>query len=167
LEFEDQRRFWNEWNAATRERALDEISMRQAQVVRGWLGELGLRNCTILEIGCGAGWFCPMLAEFGRVTGTDLSDKVLERARVRAPEVEFVAGDFMALDFGQNAFDVAVALEVIAHVPDQTAFVAKIAYHLRPGGYLMMATQNKPVLQRFNRVPPPGRGQLRQWLDAV
>jgi hypothetical protein len=29
----------------------------------------------------------------------------------------------------------------------------------------MMATQNRPVLQRYNRIPPPKLGQLRRWVD--
>ena len=30
----------------------------------------------------------------------------------------------------------------------------------------MMATQNRPVLQHYNRIPPPSVGQLRRWVDA-
>jgi 2-polyprenyl-3-methyl-5-hydroxy-6-metoxy-1,4-benzoquinol methylase len=99
------------------------------------------------------------------VIGTDLSHEVLDRARARLPDVRFVAGDFMALDFGNAAFDVVTSLEVLSHVADQPAFVAKLAHHLRPGGYLMLATQNRPVLQRYNRIPPPKPGQLRHWVD--
>jgi hypothetical protein len=29
----------------------------------------------------------------------------------------------------------------------------------------MMATQNRPVLEKFNRIPPPEPGQLRRWVD--
>lgn len=165
LSIEDQRGFWNRWNADTRERSLGDVSTRQAEIVLGWLRDIGRSDLRLLEVGCGAGWLCPELSRFGAVTGTDLSDEVLDRARKRAPEVEFVAGDFMALDFGAAAFDVAVALEVLSHVADQPTFVAKIAHHLRPGGYLMLATQNRPVLQRHNRIPPPAPGQLRHWVD--
>ena len=164
---EDQRRFWNAWNATTREHEQGEISLRQSRVVLDWLRELGRGDLDLLEVGCGAGWFCPRLAEFGQVVATDLSDEVLTRARARAPQVDFVAGDFMALDFGRERFDVVVALEVLSHVADQPAFVAKIARHLRPGGQLMLATQNRPVLERLNRIPPPAPGQLRRWVDAA
>jgi hypothetical protein len=40
----------------------------------------------------------------------------------------------------------------------------KLASHLRPGGYLMLATQNRHVLERYNAVPPPAPGQLRRWV---
>jgi len=159
-----QQRYWNQWNASTREKAIDERSLRQAKVVCEWLSALGRMDLNIIEVGCGAAWFTPQLARFGRVTATDLADEVLARARQRIPEVEFVAGDFMGLKFQAN-FDVAVSLEVLPHVADQSAFIAKIACHLRPGGHLMLATQNRPVLEHFSRITPPPPGELRRWVD--
>jgi 2-polyprenyl-3-methyl-5-hydroxy-6-metoxy-1,4-benzoquinol methylase len=165
IPIEDQQRWWNHWNGTTRETELGEVSRRQGEVVRQWLADLGSTDLDLLEVGCGAGWLCPDLARFGRVTGTDLSDEVLARAQVRSPDVRYVAGDFMMLDLGRAAFDVVVCLEVLSHIADQPGFVAKMAGHLRPGGHLMLATQNRPVLERYNRIPPPGPGQLRHWVD--
>ena len=58
------------------------------------LKSLGRKDLDIIEVGCGSGWFCSQLTRFGRVTGTDLSDSGLARARQRAPEAAFVSGDF-------------------------------------------------------------------------
>ena len=162
-----QRQFWNQWNTTHRETGIDETSLRQATIVQQWLEQSGRRDLTILEVGCGAGWLCPRLLPFGQVTGTDLSDEVLGRARQRAPEVNFIAGDFMKIEFAAAAFDAVVALEVLSHVADQPAFLARAASLLRPGGQLMLATQNKPVLEKYNRFPPPAPGQLRRWVDAA
>jgi 2-polyprenyl-3-methyl-5-hydroxy-6-metoxy-1,4-benzoquinol methylase len=160
-----QQQFWNEWNTATgRTKALDDVSGRQAKIVCDWLLALDRIDLSIIEVGCGAAWFTPQLTHFGRVTATDLADEVLARAKLRLPDAEFVAGDFMSLKFRAD-YDVAVSLEVLSHVADQQALIAKIACHLRPGGYLMLATQNRPVLQHFNRIAPPAPGQLRHWVD--
>lgn len=159
-----QQSFWNSWNAECREIEIQDTCRRQAEIILGWLERIGRRDLNILEVGCGAGWLCPQLAAYGKVTGTDLSDQVLARAGQRFPEVAFVAGDFMALDFG-NDFDVVVTAEVLSHVADHDAFVAKMSSHLRPGGSLMMATQNRFVLQHLNNIPPPAPGQLRKWFD--
>lgn len=70
----------------------------------------------------------------------------------------------MTLKLAPGSYDVATSLEVLAHVADQRAFLAKIADILRPGGRLMLATQNRPALER-NDVPPPGPGQIRHWVD--
>jgi 2-polyprenyl-3-methyl-5-hydroxy-6-metoxy-1,4-benzoquinol methylase len=159
-----QQRFWNAWNADHREKP-HYASLRQAEVVCQWVRSLARTNLDIIEVGCGTGWFCSTLSRFGTVKGTDLSDECLARAARGSPEVTFVPGDFMALDFGQAAYDVVVTLEVLSHVADQSTFIQKVASHLRPGGLLMMATQNRRVLEKFNRIPAPMPGQLRRWVD--
>lgn len=159
-----QQKFWNHWNAATRENRIDRVSLEQADLTVSWLRAIGARDIDLIDVGCGAGWLCARLTEFGRVVGTDLSDEVLARAARRCESVEFVAGDIMALDFGARQFDAAISLEVLSHVADQPAFMDKIAGMLKPGGHLIIATQNRPALMR-NDIPPPQPGQLRRWVD--
>lgn len=161
---ETERQYWNVWNANKRDRVLSETSARQMRIVRDWLNAANRRDLNILEVGCGAGWLTPHLASFGTVTATDLSDEVLEEAAGRIPVVTFVAGDFFDLEFPEASFDYIISLEVLSHVEDQPAFMAKIASLLRPGGELLLATQNRPVLERMNNVAPAA-GQLRAWVD--
>ncbi|MRG55902.1 methyltransferase domain-containing protein [Phyllobacterium sp. SYP-B3895] len=162
-----QRTFWNKWNSENRQHDVGEISRRQSQVIEEWLVELGRRDLNILEVGCGNGWFCPTLAKFGNVTGTDISDEVLSASRTRWPQIKFVAGDFAKLDFAPMSFDVLVSLEVLSHVADQNKFFARLAELLKPGGHLFLATQNRPVLQNYCRVPTQQPGQLRKWVDRT
>ena len=145
------REFWNTWNATNREGAQGAVSHRQAEVVRGWL--VGRSELSILDAGCGSGWLCEQITSFGAVVGTDLADEVIARAQERVPTARFVRGDIMSVDVGHD-FDVVVSLEVLSHVADQVAFLRRLHDWLRPGGQLMLATQNKPVLARFNRIPP-------------
>lgn len=159
-----QQGFWNRWNAETREREIAKVSEEQAELVVSWLSRIGKSDLDIIDVGCGAGWLCPQLSAFGRVTGTDLSDEVLARAAIRYPEVHFVPGDFTELDFGEERFDVVVSLEVLSHVADQPAFIAKIASMLRQDGCFIIGTQNKPALMK-NNIPAPEPGQLRRWVD--
>ena len=163
---QEQRAAWNEWNAAYREQARDVVSNRQAQVIQDWLTARAVNDAELIDVGCGAGWMCERLLRFGRVTGTDWADEVVERARQRLPEVNFIVGDFFALSIPSGRFDVAVSLEVLSHVADQPAFIARIADLLRPGGLLMLATQNRPVLERWTAIGGPTPGQLRRWVDA-
>ena len=162
---EVQRDFWDAWNASNREHKLSDVSLDQRDVILQWLSDLGRTDLDIIEVGCGAGWFCPSLTPFGRVTATDLSEHVLTRASERIPDVRFISGDFMALDFEPASFDVVASLEVLSHVGDHVAFVKKLSTLLRPGGMLMLATQNRPVLERFNTVEQQKPGQLRRWFD--
>lgn len=163
-----QQAFWDSWNARERESQIGEVSRDQKNSVLGWLEATGRTDLDIIDVGCGAGWMEPELKRFGTVTATDLSADVLSRVGARVPHVRFVPGDFMALPFEDASFDVVVTLEVLAHVADQGAFIAKISRLLRPGGLLMLATQNRPVLERhnINTIKAPAPGQLRRWTDA-
>lgn len=159
----EQAKFWNSWNPC-RENEVGTVSMEQSNVIQSWLERLGKFDLNIIDVGCGAGWMCEKLTRFGQVTGTDLSDEVLERAGLRVPSAKFIAGDFMALDFSANSYDVVVSLEVLSHVANQPAFLSKIADILKKDGYLMLATQNRPALER-NDIPPPAEGQVRRWIN--
>lgn len=162
----DQRRMWNRWNAATREQWIGQVSLRQAEAVERWLRGLGRKDLDIIDIGCGTGWLCERLRTYGRVVGVDLADSVVDRAALRIPDVRFVSANFMEFEFPSCGFDVATALEVLSHVADQSAFIARTANLLRPRGMLMLATQNRPVLERCSQVGMPEPGQVRQWVDA-
>jgi 2-polyprenyl-3-methyl-5-hydroxy-6-metoxy-1,4-benzoquinol methylase len=160
-----QSRFWNVWNASTREITVGAVSRRQAEKICSWIVALGRDDLEIIDVGCGSGWMCESLLQFGRVTGTDLAGEVIERARARIPQVTFLAGDFMDLELPPGKADVVVSMEVLSHVADQHAFVAKLAGLLKPGGRLMLATQNRWVLERSSDVAPLGAGQIRNWVD--
>lgn len=157
-----ERDFWNSWNAEAREQVQGDMSLDQAATVEAWIGDR--RDLRILDAGCGTGWMVERLVGNGTVVGTDLADEVVQRARERVPAATFVAGDIMSVDVGDD-FDVIVSLEVLSHVADQRAFLRRLRSLLRTDGRLIIATQNRPVLERFNRLPPPGPGQLRHWVD--
>lgn len=165
-ELEVSTQFWDAWNARNRSAdRLTDISLDQRRVVLGWLNALGVRDARILEVGCGTGWLCESLMNFGQVTGVDLSVSCLSDAAARLPQAEFRAGDFMDLDFAESSLDVIVSLEVLAHVTDQRRFMDKIARLLKPGGRLMLATQNKSMLEKWAIVAPLKPGHVRRWVD--
>jgi 2-polyprenyl-3-methyl-5-hydroxy-6-metoxy-1,4-benzoquinol methylase len=156
---------WNAWNAAHREASQDRVSREQTDVVEEWLRTHFLgQELRILDVGCGTGWMSERLSRFGQVTAIDIADEVLERARIRAPQVDFITADFLETDLGASRFDVVVALESLSHVADQSKYLKQIATVLRPGGSLMLATQNRPVMERnIRRLRNPGYYQ--HWFD--
>ncbi len=161
----DQVDFWNRWNRDAREeRPPDTPTLRRQQEVLETLHTSGIRAARLLEVGCGTGWLSTRLLDFGDVTATDLAEEVIERARQNFPDIRFLSGDFMTLDAG-SSYDVVVCLETLSHVEDQAAFVARLASCLRPGGLLLLTTQNRFVLERRHNVMPPGPGQIRHWVN--
>ena len=161
---DEQRAFWNDWNASTREQGIDGPCEKRGETALRLVASLGLSDPQILEVGCGSGWLTEGLQRLGRVVAVDLADEVIARAQKRLPAAQFRAGDVEALVFPEAPFDVIVTLETLSHVEDQPRFIAHLAGLLKRGGHLVLTTQNRFVFERRDDVTPQARGQLRRWV---
>lgn len=164
-----QQRFWNEWNAKHRgagyNPGIDPPTMRRRDTVLQWIRQLGLNRPRILDLGCATGWLSDQLAEFGEVIGTDIADASISEARRRYPHIRFDCEDFSNSNRPNGEFDIVVSLETLSHVADQQAFIARIRDVLKPGGYLILTTQNRFVFERRADVTPFASGQIRRWVS--
>ncbi len=102
----------------------------------------------VLDAGCGDGAFARALAEHGaQVSGVDVSHEAIRRARRATtpagsqtrPELQVVP-EGMPLPFGEDAFDVVWAGEVLEHVVDPVAWLSDVRRVLRWGGRLILTT---------------------------
>ncbi|MFG2512560.1 class I SAM-dependent methyltransferase [Streptomyces sp. NPDC048584] len=93
---------------------------------------------TVLDLGCGGGVpVARTLAAAGyRVTGIDISEVQIRRARERVPHAEFIRGDATAVSFGAASFDAVVSFFALIQIPlaEQPPLLRKTAGWLRPGG---------------------------------
>lgn len=96
-----------------------------------------------LDAGCGDGRYLAALdAELpARRAGTDISERILETARARV-DADFRQGNLESLPFEDGAFDLVLCSQVIEHVLDADAAAAELARVLRPGGTLVISTDN-------------------------
>jgi SAM-dependent methyltransferase len=93
---------------------------------------LGDDNGRLLDVGCGTGSYSAALAGLGwAVTGVDVSEDMLRRARERG--VDAVQADGAALPFDDAFFDVAVSVFTHTDVDDFAGLVREVARVLRPG----------------------------------
>ena len=100
----------------------------------------------VLDAGCGTGRVAIELARRGvEVVGVDLDAEMLERARAKAPELDWRHGDLVSVDLGEVApFDVVVAagnVMIFVETGTEAAVVANLARHLAPGGALVAGFQ--------------------------
>lgn len=96
----------------------------------------------VLEIGFGTGANLPFYPPGLRLTGVDLSPRMLavgqDRARELGVDVELVEADAQALPFDDATFDTAVSTLVLCAVPDERAAIAELHRVLRPGARLLL-----------------------------
>jgi ubiquinone/menaquinone biosynthesis C-methylase UbiE len=90
----------------------------------------------LLDAGCGIGLEAARLAEDHpdvHVTGVDRNAEMLEIARRRAPDVEWVEADLTDLDLAPE-FDAVRTERVLIHVPEVESVVENLIGVLAPGG---------------------------------
>jgi len=91
------------------------------------LVEIATGADSVLDIGCGIGKYCRLLApHVGRVVGIDHDREALELARRRTPfdNVEYRLGDVR--DVVGGPFDVALLVHVLEHISDPVGFLESL-----------------------------------------
>jgi 2-polyprenyl-3-methyl-5-hydroxy-6-metoxy-1,4-benzoquinol methylase len=158
----DQQRYWDHrWQDTE---APNAWSRTRGDTILAWLRSLSLDRPRILDLGCGTGWFTAQLARYGQAIGIDLSETAIAAARERYPQATFLVGDLFQMSLPPEDFDVVVSQEVIAHVADQVGYLERAAQLLKRGGYVIVTTANKFVMERVDWPPQPS-GHIEQWLN--
>jgi ubiquinone/menaquinone biosynthesis C-methylase UbiE len=129
-----------------------------------------------LDVGCGAGNLAELAAAGGaRVTGIDLSPRLIEVARARAEadgyDIEYRVGDAESLDVEDASFGKVTSSVAMIFAPDHDAVAREIARVTRSGGRLAFSawTPEGTVGEMFRAFgsfqppPPPGAGAPVAW----
>jgi SAM-dependent methyltransferase len=98
----------------------------------------------VLDLGCGCG--VPVARDLVQagcaVTGVDLSDVQIDRARRLVPGATFHRADASEVSFAPDSFDAVVSLYMFIHLPltEQAPLIRRIGRWLRRGGILLATT---------------------------
>lgn len=108
----------------------------------------------VLHLGCGGGSIDWHLKRHYRVTGVDVSPRMLEHARSLNPEVEYLEGDIRDARLGRT-FGAVLLHDAVAYMTTPTelrAAYATAAAHLAPGGVLVTPPEELRSQFRQHRV---------------
>lgn len=126
----------------------DVLEMRaaipsQQAMIASYLGDIDFpENADVLEVGCGTGAICRVLASWpgvAAITGIDPSEPLIAKARELATDagtVDYRVGDGRVLEFGDATFDVVVLHTLLSHVPEPERFLSEAHRVLKPDGWL-------------------------------
>jgi len=138
---EKQQRLREEFNRWAEDGRGDDLEEHHRPIVEPTLALMDLQPTDrVLDVGCGTGWLCRMLARLvpeGRVVGIDVSDQMVQRARAASsafPNVEFLAGGADQIPWQDSFFTKVISVESAYYWPDPAAGIREIHRVLASGG---------------------------------
>lgn len=106
-----------------------------------------LEDCSVVDIGCGAGSLSiPIAKRVKDVLGIDASERLIGIAKEWAEKeglTNIRLEPVSVYDFEEKGFDLAIASDVIEHVPDQRRFLEVLVNSLRVKGAFYLTTNNR------------------------
>ena len=104
-------------------------------------------DSSVLDVGCGVGRVAHLVHERGfNVTGIDVSEPLVEKARSIFPEIDFRVMDVRDLAFDSGSFDYAVfsfyGLDYILPKAERMKALREIQRVLKPAGIVVFSSHN-------------------------
>ncbi|MBG16530.1 MAG: SAM-dependent methyltransferase [Crocinitomicaceae bacterium] len=137
--------------------SVDEFHVRGAAVSKELAKSVDLIGKSVLDIGCGVGGPCRMLADEFNCTaiGIDLSSEFIRTATELSKLVNledktsFIQADATNLPFDDETFDIVWTQHVQMNISEKKQFYSEIKRVLKKGGYFLyydiFKTSNNPI----------------------
>ncbi len=111
----------------------DPAYVDQGRTIKKWLETKHFESA--LEIGPGFGRITKLFAKISsRVVLLEINRKASKLLRERFGDATVINADFLDFGFPNNTFDLAVAVDILVHIPDIEMFVNKVAACLKTNG---------------------------------
>jgi predicted TPR repeat methyltransferase len=161
--------------ASSFETKLAALEYRAPQIVGALVADAGLpkdKTLEVLDAGCGTGLCGSFLAPYARrLTGVDLSGKMLEQAAEKGVYNAVVKGELTAfLNQNPDAFDLIVSADTLVYFGALDAVAAAAARALRPGGTVIFTLEEDTAARpgASYRIQPHGRYcHARDYVERV
>jgi SAM-dependent methyltransferase len=120
------------------------------------------KQSTILEIGCGTGLFTEKVfsATKANITSIDISEALLNKAKIKLPQVSFKVEDAMHMSFPNSVFDAVFGSSILHHL-DMKKSLMETYRVLKTGGNIVFAEPNMLNPQKFIQKNVPF---IKRWM---
>jgi len=162
----------------------DSHAELQREIGRRLLAHLNftkINPTSILDIGCGTGFFTRLLAEKYKkstIFATDLSETMVNHTannqKHRWPwqrKYHHAASDAVALPFKNASFDLVTSNLAMQWVPDAEAMMKEMRRVLKPGGLMLFSTFGRRTLnelkQTLARIPSEHSNSVLPFPDVM
>ena len=149
MDIQNQQDFYD--NLWTHSQKLNSLKLRRAIKILEFFTIIKRQKSLpkVLDLGCGEGRFIAFIGEFADAYGIDLSEKSINHAKTLYPNTTYFQGNVLTHDFGKEKYDLIISQEVIEHIENQELYINICYSILNPGGYLILTTPNKRVLNHM------------------
>ncbi|MFC1516590.1 class I SAM-dependent methyltransferase [Thermodesulfobacteriota bacterium] len=116
-----------------------EKKPKDQEILHRFSIEIGDRR-PVWDFGCGPGQTTAYLKNLGvKISGLDLSEKILEQAITRNPKIHFRKGNILELEFENDSIAGAVAFYAIVHFTQEQVEIAfrEVFRVLQPNGIFL------------------------------
>lgn len=105
-----------------------------------------LKDKTVLDLGCGFGWHCRYAGEqkASSVTGIDISEKMIQRARemTKDPSISYIKRPIEDINFSASPFDVVISSLAFHYIKSFKTICEKVYNSLKPGGSFVFSVEH-------------------------
>lgn len=127
------------------------------------------RDVKILDYGCGEGSLAQKLTQMGvgAVSGIDISEGMIQRARQRVPAATFLVMNGEELHFPDGHFDIIIGMAILHHL-DLKKASCEIARVLKPEGTAIFFEPlgHNPAINLFRKLTPGARTRFEEPLKS-
>ena len=136
-----------------------------------WLQRHGVRPKESMDLGCGTGVLCEILAQAGiRAAGMDFSSGMIEIARQGNPEISYEVADMITF-CPEQQFDLVTctgdALNHIRQISDIRKIFQNVSLYTRSGGYFIFDILNEHEVSTSEPFEMDFSETVRVWFQMT